>query len=336
MCHSLENKVPTNILKLTLAIEREDEDGVQQVIFYDSGVGTQGAVDKVLGGGLGEGIDINVKELYTFLALNYDDGDEVYLFGFSRGSYTVRSLAGLIYESGLCRRDHIQFVHEAYELYRNNEDVESEEAVAFRQEHGERIPIKLIACFDTVGSLGLPFEGPSFMGKFQKKRYQFHSTKLNPLVENAIHMLSIDEDRSVFSPTLMDANDEAGDDQLTQMYFWGGHGGIGGGDPMQIESAKCTLRFCVEEMQKREIPLQLKMEVIPEYGNVEEPPLEVKSSRMMSFVEKLTGKFVRRIESVDDVHKLAIKRYQTCPEWRPTALDELHDEIMSKNIDDDE
>lgn len=178
-----------------MAIEREDADGIQQVIFYDSGVGTEGAVDKVLGGGLGEGIDINIKELYTFLALNYDDGDEIYLFGFSRGSYTVRSLAGLIYESGLVRRDHIQWVHEAYELYRNNEDVESEEAVDFRAAHGERVPIKLLACFDTVGSLGLPFEGPSFIGRFQRERYQFHSTTLNPLIENAIHMLSIDEDR---------------------------------------------------------------------------------------------------------------------------------------------
>lgn len=179
-----------------MAIEREDDDGVQQVIFYDSGVGTQGAVDKVLGGGLGEGIDINIKELYTFLALNYDDGDEVYLFGFSRGSYTVRSLAGFIYESGLVRRDHIQFVHEAYELYRLNEDVESELAVSFRSAHGERIPIKLLACFDTVGSLGLPFDTPSFLGRFSRERYQFHTTKLNPLVENAIHMLAIDEDRS--------------------------------------------------------------------------------------------------------------------------------------------
>lgn len=179
-----------------MAIEREDEEGIQQVVFYDSGVGTQGAVDKIMGGGLGEGIDINIKELYTFLALNYDDGDEIYLFGFSRGSYTVRSLAGLMYESGLVRRDHIQYVHEAYELYRLNEDVESEKAVNFRQAHGERVPIKLMVCFDTVGSLGLPFDGPSFMDRFSKERYQFHDTKLNPMIENAIHMLSIDEDRS--------------------------------------------------------------------------------------------------------------------------------------------
>lgn len=192
---SPENPIPTNILKLTMAIEQEDTEGMQQVIFYDSGVGTQGAVDKIMGGGFGEGIDINIKELYTFLVLNYDDGDEVLLFGFSRGSYTVRSLCGLIYEAGLVRRDQIQFVKEAYDLYRNNVDVESPEAVAFREAHGDRIPIKLLVCFDTVGSLGLPFEGPAFLSKFNADQYRFHSTTLNPLIEHAIHMLAIDEDR---------------------------------------------------------------------------------------------------------------------------------------------
>lgn len=191
----LENKEPTNILKLTKAIKREDDEGVQQVIFYDSGVGTQGTVDKYVGGAFGVGIEQNIKELYTFLALNYDDGDEVYLFGFSRGSYTVRSLVGLIYESGLCRREEIHAVNGAYELYRKNEDVESEDAQDFRKLHGDRIPIKLLVCFDTVASLGVPL-GKKFFGNFNKNHFGFHTTTLNDSVENAIHMLSIDEDRS--------------------------------------------------------------------------------------------------------------------------------------------
>jgi len=179
-----------------MSVKIEDDEGVQQIVYYDAGVGTQGAIDKVMGGGLGEGIDINIQELYTFLAMNYDDGDEIYLFGFSRGSYTVRSLCGFIYESGLVRRDQLQYVKEAYELYRENEDVESDRAVSFREEHGDRVPIKCLACFDTVGSLGLPFDAPGFLSRFNSKRYQFHSTKLNPLIENAVHLLSIDEDRS--------------------------------------------------------------------------------------------------------------------------------------------
>lgn len=316
-----------------MAIDQEDKDGMQQVVYYDSGVGTQGAVDKVMGGGLGEGIDVNIKELYTFMALNYDEGDEVYLFGFSRGSYTVRSLCGLIYESGLVRRDQLQFVAEAYELYRENEDIESERAVSFREEHGDRIPITLLACFDTVGSLGLPFEGPQFMHRFSKERYQFHSTKLNPLIENAIHMLSIDEDRAVFSPTLMEAADVKGDDQLTQLYFWGGHGGVGGGDERQVTSANCALRFCVEEMQRRGLGLEIDMNMIPDIGDVEEDAETPKSSALMGFVERLTGKAVRKIPSIDVVHPLAIKRYQCNPRWRPAALRDLNDEILEAQVE---
>jgi uncharacterized protein (DUF2235 family) len=73
----------------------------------------------------------------------------VYLFGFSRGAYTVRSLAGLIHESGLPRRDKLENVKEAYDLYRTNEDPESDAAKAFRAANGDRIPIKLLACWDT-------------------------------------------------------------------------------------------------------------------------------------------------------------------------------------------
>lgn len=330
--NSPENKTPTNILQLTMAIEQEDEDGMQQVVYYDSGVGTQGAVDKVMGGGLGEGIDVNIKELYTFLALNYDEGDEVYLFGFSRGSYTVRSLSGLIYEAGLVRRDQLQFVAEAYELYRDNDDVDSERAVSFREKHGDRIPITLLACFDTVGSLGLPFEGPQFMNRFSPQRYQFHSTKLNPMIENAVHMLSIDEDRSVFSPTLMEGSNVK-DDQLTQLYFWGGHGGVGGGDDRQITSADCVLRFLIEEMKRRGLGLAIDMDMIPELGDVVKDTEEVKSSVLMGFVERVTGKFIRQIQSIDMVHPLAIKRYQLNPKWRPAALRDLEDEIMEAQVD---
>lgn len=317
-----------------MAIEQEDPDGMQQIVYYDSGVGTQGSVDKIMGGGLGEGIDVNIKELYTFLALNYDEGDEVYLFGFSRGSYTVRSLSGFIYEAGLVRRDQLQFVAEAYKLYRDNEDVESDVAVAFREAHGDRIPITLLACFDTVGSLGLPFDGPAFMSKFNSSRYQFHSTTLNSLIINAVHMLSIDEDRKVFSPTLMSPAEETEPGQLTQMYFWGGHGGVGGGDARQITSATCTLWFLLEEMERRGLGLAFDKDSIPEAGDVEEKGEDMKSSWLMSTVGSITGKFVRPIETVDMVHPMAIKRYQNCSFWRPRALEKIKDDLLNFKLDD--
>ena len=132
----------------------------------------------------------------------------------------------------------------------------------------------------------------------------------------------------------MDYDKEIGSDQLTQLYFWGGHGGIGGGDPRQLESSNCTIRFLVEEMQRRGIRLYMNLDLIPEYGDVEADSENIKSSWIMGMVEKVTGKFVRPIENINQVHNLAVKRYQRCPRWRPPSLNGLHDELIAKNIDE--
>ncbi|NER78506.1 MAG: DUF2235 domain-containing protein, partial [Leptolyngbya sp. SIO1D8] len=85
----LDSAYPTNVVKLAQAIKPLDKMGVQQVVYYDAGVGTGGGLDTLLGGGLGKGIDKNIEDAYLFLCLNYVSGDEIYLFGFSRGAYTV-------------------------------------------------------------------------------------------------------------------------------------------------------------------------------------------------------------------------------------------------------
>lgn len=177
-----------------MATSREDSAGTQQVAIYDSGIGTDGGnLNRIFGGALGLGIDKNIKELYTFLAMNYQRGDEIYLFGFSRGAYTVRSLAGMISNVGLVRRSHLPQVNNAYELYRKKTPTDGEEARQFREQYGETAPIKLLCCFDTVGSLGLPTG--DLIGNLSRKRYEFHDTTLGANVMNAIHMMSIDEER---------------------------------------------------------------------------------------------------------------------------------------------
>lgn len=188
-----ENKIPTNILKLAIAIRRTDDEGVEQIAKYDAGVGTDGGLNTVTGGALGVGIDKNIKELYMFLAMNYVDGDEIYMFGYSRGAYTVRSLGGMIDNVGLIRREHLPMVNHAYELYRKKVPTNGDETTKFRAEYGEAVPIKLLCCFDTVGALGLP--GNDLIGALSRQRYQFHDTVLGAKVSNAIHMMSIDEDR---------------------------------------------------------------------------------------------------------------------------------------------
>ncbi len=117
----LASPYPSNIVKLKLAqaVRPIASDKVPQIVFYDEGIGTDS--NKLLGGATGLGIDRNIEDAYRFLSLNYVAGDEIYLFGFSRGAYRVRSLAGMIYCSGLLSRPHVTRAHEAYELYRNRD-----------------------------------------------------------------------------------------------------------------------------------------------------------------------------------------------------------------------
>jgi hypothetical protein len=169
-----------------MAINLEDGNGVQQIVFYGAGLGTSENENKNNAGLFGSGIDKHIKDLYTFLLTNYDDGDEVYMFGFSRGAYTVRSLAGLILHSGLGRRDQLRFVEEAYEAYRNRIAPTLSEMKDFR-----RIPITLLACFDTVGALGIP----GMLSVLNRDKYEFHNTTLSEYIQNAVHIMSIDEHR---------------------------------------------------------------------------------------------------------------------------------------------
>ena len=168
-------------MRIARTIARIDDPGVHQLVMYDRGIGTGGAADRLLGDAFGDGIDQNIEELYTFLALNYVAGDEIYMFVFSRGAYTVRSLAGMIDSVGLVRRDSLDQIKNAYELYRadvpGNADSAAERE-SFRSLHGDRVPIKCMVCFDTVGSLGIP-ESLGWLNGLTRSRYEFHDTKLS-------------------------------------------------------------------------------------------------------------------------------------------------------------
>ena len=190
---SAKSETPTNLLRLASAIKREDGEGMKQMILYDPGAGPDGMLGSIIGGRIGEGLDVSILEIYTFLASNYDHGDEIYMFGFSRGSYIIRSVAEMIYEVGLVSRIQLDHVNEAYKLYRDN-DFESEQAVSFRAQYGERIKIELVACFETVGLMGIPLQGFGLMRNFIRERYELHRTTLSEDTENAIHILGIDEE----------------------------------------------------------------------------------------------------------------------------------------------
>src|SRR5947207_15844769 len=96
---------PTNVTKAARAIRARDAKGTDQGVYYHDGVGTGTGLDKITGGAFGSGIEGNVRDLYRFVLYNYLDGDELFLFGFSRGAFTVRTLVGFMNFVGLVQKD---------------------------------------------------------------------------------------------------------------------------------------------------------------------------------------------------------------------------------------
>ena len=109
---------PTNVVKMVRAIRPADDLGVPQIVFYDTGVGTGNLLDRIAGGLFGVGLADNVKQTYGFVVDNYQPGDELFLFGFSRGAHTVRSLGGLIGLIGLIPKQHMDEFPQAWAYYR--------------------------------------------------------------------------------------------------------------------------------------------------------------------------------------------------------------------------
>lgn len=239
--------VPTNVAKLAFAVagvdDADPEAPVAQIVYYDSGVGTPFAhTDKswfnrmVSGirrkrqGAFGGGLEEKIYEAYRFLALNYRQGDEIWLFGFSRGAYTARSLAGMIYNSGLVHRRNVGEIARAYELYRSELHPDSWECRDFRRRMGFEPDLHFLGCWDTVGMLGVPDLSEDIaVSERLNSDYRFHDTKLNRKILHARHACAADETRKAFPVTDMTQHRER-PDQLKQVWFAGPHGAVGGGE----------------------------------------------------------------------------------------------------------
>ncbi len=235
-------EVCTNVEKMfnsicPLGLDKCTGQEIIQVKAYDEGVGTgYSTFDRLTGGITGAGIDKNIKDMYAFICLNYKPGDEIYLYGFSRGAYTARSIAGFIRNCGLLAPQYIHLVDKAYNLYRDRNDYSSPESdmmSSWRRNYclEENTSIHFIGVWDTVGSLGLPLP---FYKSLNNLKYRFHDHRLSSLVRHAYHALALDERRKLFSPTLWEKSKTVLDDKnhpqkMEQRWFVGAHSNIGGG-----------------------------------------------------------------------------------------------------------
>ena len=213
----------TNIWRLYVALRRD----TSQLVYYDQGVGTK-PTDYVTGGGFGRGLSNNVLRAFLWLTEHHRQGDEIFVFGFSRGAYTARSLVGFLSVCGLLRCDAPVNIDAAFAQYRKpGVTRESDGAVDFRARYSlepEQGPprIRCLGVFDTVGALGIPVaQVPLF------EDYRWHKVHLSEIVDHAYHALAIDEHRELFDATLW--RNRYPHQTVEQRWFVGAHANVGGG-----------------------------------------------------------------------------------------------------------
>jgi uncharacterized protein (DUF2235 family) len=250
----------TNVFKLFEAVDvnghRADMTLRRQLAFYDDGVGTQDLRwIRVFAGATGYGLSRNVKRLYRELCRVYEPGDAIYLFGFSRGAFTVRTLAGLISECGLLppqeyatEREFRTQARAAYKAYRRKYRAllarlspragmaadEFKARYARRDRSGRPLEpsIKLLGVWDTVDAVGLPFRLADAWNALIWQ-FKFNTTSLTPIVEKGCHALAMNDDRASFQPVLWSERKEDVRSRVEQVWFAGAHSNVGGGYPQQ-------------------------------------------------------------------------------------------------------
>lgn len=261
----------SNVLRLYGTLEKSK----RQIVYYDPGVGTFGAENawlrfwrkavEIWGLATGWGLDQNVKEAYSFLVDNYgrnDNGDRqdeqrdhIYIFGFSRGAYSARVLAGFINAVGLIERRNLNLVDYAYRAYKrigeDKEDSFAEVRLYERILTPDRPPIRLLGLFDTVASV-------IEHGRYGPRLRSHAFTKKNVSVESVRHAVAIDERRTMFRPQLWPDGGEywgnpfgrskAQTQDVREVWFTGVHGDVGGGYPEEeAELAKIPLKWMIEQ-----------------------------------------------------------------------------------------
>ncbi len=229
----MENGKPcqTNVVKMASALSHHSLDGSPQVMYYHNGVGSEGSIfKKIFDGATGTGISENILQAYQFIIQTYEPGDELFLFGFSRGAFTVRSLAGLIRNSGILAVENLDQIPRAFSIYHSRHpryQPREIESTLFRRTFAveEVTLIKFVGVWDTVGALG----NPLFLKSIASRRNQFHDTELSTKISFAFHAMAIDEKRKNFEAALWHQQPGVKNQVLEQVWFTGVHSDVGGG-----------------------------------------------------------------------------------------------------------
>ena len=202
----------TNVWRMRSLCAPTGKDGKPQLIYYSVGV------NGFLGGAFGQGLDDNIRLAYEWLIENYRDGDEIFIFGFSRGAYTARALAGLIAIDGLLQQGSPIGVNELFDRYKRGDEetiwklkeIEAAGNIAkisdqekWLLKYARPVNVKVVGVWDTVGSIGIA--AGDFTG-ISTSQFDFLQTGLCLPIQNGYHALAIDEHPPKFAPPIWDVH----------------------------------------------------------------------------------------------------------------------------------
>lgn len=243
------DRAPTNVWRLYRALDLSDPS--RQIAFYDDGVGTERLKpSRALGGAFGFGLKRNLLEMYKFLSRTYAPGDRVFVFGFSRGAYTVRTLVGLVHAAGRVtdpadeatldarvRANYRKFREAFARLPRR---LVGRPRRSETTEPADDTRIRFVGVWDTVDAYGLPIDEMANAWDYFIYPYRFPDRRLSSIVEQAAHALALDDERHTFHPVLWDERAAKGTpergsvapaERIRQVWFAGAHSNVGGGYP---------------------------------------------------------------------------------------------------------
>jgi len=268
----------TNVFKLYNAVKLNDEH-IKQVVYYDDGVGTsKHVVWRALGGAFGLGFRRNVRDLYEFLARNYNAGDRIYVFGFSRGAATVRAFIGMVEHCGLVDKSDLKneelfqdYVDAAMNDYSKRGRLNRWFSIGrllrrmvflwkrypdYKKSVDEKVEIEFLGLWDTVAALGFPqiLLLDHIVNFF--RRHKFYNYQPHKCVKNIYHALAIDDERRTFWPLVWDEKKyidqrkkaSLSDGKIEQVWFPGAHSNVGGGYP-RSGMANITLDWMMEKIK---------------------------------------------------------------------------------------
>ena len=324
----LKKDFPTNVLRLSRAI-KPSSNGVKQHVFYDWGLGSYH--NRISAGATGRGIHKNILDGYRYIVQNYALNDKIYLFGFSRGSYTVRALCGLINNCGILKRNDANLISEAWKIYKSpraKNHPKGEASNLFRDKHCHRSrKVHFVGVWDTVGALGIPF---SLMGLFESDD-EFYDTKMGSNVSIARHALAIDEQREDFEPTIWTSRKGV---DLKQVWFCGVHADVGGSYPPDrktgIKASDTPLLWMLDEAKREGLKIESHIGDSLTEGN--KGKLHKSRNHVYRFKFPLHRPLI-----VDDkptkIHPSVKARYLADRKYRPPQLKELVEDSGWDSLD---